>query len=186
MRRLAAAVACVASACAHEPLTFAGRQVEVATTAPAGCGELGVVRGAGYAAGEGTPELLLDYALENARNRAAERGATHLVLVELRTVRNDSVAQPDAVATGLAYRCARAAEPEAERDADVPEGFFRAVAAVGAPVRSGPDGAARELFRLEPGARVLASEAEVRGYRRVRAADGRSGFMAGGALLLPR
>jgi hypothetical protein len=50
-------------------------------------------------------------------------------------------------------------------------------------VRSGPDRAAPELFLLEAGAQVLASDAQAHGHRRVRTEDGRTGFVASSALV---
>lgn len=51
-----------------------------------------------------------------------------------------------------------------------------------APLRSGPDRGARVLDQLAPGTAVTASNEPVRGFLRVRTADGRSGYVEQAAI----
>jgi hypothetical protein len=53
-----------------------------------------------------------------------------------------------------------------------------------AEVRSGPSASAPVLHRVEKGTQVTASEQTYRGFRRVKAADGRSGYVEEGAIVL--
>jgi hypothetical protein len=50
------------------------------------------------------------------------------------------------------------------------------------PLRAGPDGASPALAELPEGTQVTAAEAPARGFRRVKTADGRSGYVLDGAL----
>jgi hypothetical protein len=53
-----------------------------------------------------------------------------------------------------------------------------------AEIRSGPSESAPVLHKVEKGTQVTASEQTYRGFRRVKAADGRSGYVEEGAIVL--
>lgn len=61
----------VGVSCAHQPSVEPGKTVIVADAVPYYCEKLGVIQGVGGSAA---------YAMANAKERAIERGATHVVL----------------------------------------------------------------------------------------------------------
>jgi hypothetical protein len=115
MRRLLLIVVCLASACTYAELSRAGSGVRLADGAPAGCDNLGHVVGKGGGGfGEWTAnESLIEYAMNDARNKAAALGATHVALSPPQLGGNQHGISA-ATVTGFAYRCGSVAqEPSA-------------------------------------------------------------------------
>lgn len=182
MRAAPFAFAALLASCKYAELRPEGAAVQAVTQPPsAECRNLGVVAGKG---GGGFGELvsnekLLEHATNDALNQAGERGATHLVLMAPSMGSGDRGATSSAMVTGVAYRCPGAAPASAPASAAAaaPARWDPAVARARTPVRSAPDQAAPVLFLLEPGARIAASPAATRGFRQVRAEDGRGGYV---------
>jgi hypothetical protein len=102
--------------CTYAQLNARGQQVELVDSAPRGCQNLGPVVGKGGGGGGSfvRNEELIEYAMNDARNKAAERGATHLTysapgLGVSGGQHGSSVTS--ATLTGIAYRCAGDAAP---------------------------------------------------------------------------
>lgn len=113
MRTAIAAALSLALACTYAELSARGREVRLADATPAGCENLGVVIGKGGGGfGEFVRnELLVEHAMNDARNKAAERGATHLTLSPPQ-LGGGQGGTSSATITGFAYRCeARAGAP---------------------------------------------------------------------------
>lgn len=93
-------------ACAGVALKPGGEKVQVVAGVPAGCQSLGSVFGkAGGSLSSGSmtsDERLADGAMNDARNKAAAKGATHLIP----SGTEFSAARDAASVTGIAYRCA--------------------------------------------------------------------------------
>jgi hypothetical protein len=110
MRKLLLFSICLASACTYAELNRNGNAVRIADAAPAGCENLGVVIGKG-GGGFGTlvpNESLIEYAMNDARNKAAARGATHVTLSPPQ-LGGGQGGTSAATISGFAYRCAPAA-----------------------------------------------------------------------------
>jgi SH3-like domain-containing protein len=86
-------------------------------------------------------------------------------------------------ATIVGCRSAFAPDPVL-RLSDAPQPQVPATVRSDAVVRSGPDRGARILQQLSAGTPVTASDATVRGFRRVKTAEGRTGYVEDGALEL--
>ena len=70
------------TACKADQLTSHGTEIVLLYDEPAGCENLGVVigRGGGLTGAYSKPSINQESAENDARNQAAERGATHLLL----------------------------------------------------------------------------------------------------------
>jgi hypothetical protein len=110
MRKLLLFTMCFACACTYAELSRRGSEVRIADAPPAGCENVGFIIGKGGGGfGEFTPnESLIAYAMNDARNKAADLGATHVTLSppQLGGGKNGTSA---ATVTGFAYRCEAAA-----------------------------------------------------------------------------
>lgn len=195
MRRLAILVPLLASACAYNQLSARGSRVETLPSAPgADCQNLGIVIGKGGGAFGlwVANEELMEYALNDARNKAAELGATSVVVTppQLGVSTGEGGGVTTATVMAIAYRCAGAVAMEkaapavatVEAEAPHPSGFRAARVRIRTALRAGPDPQAPPIAWLDPGAQVSASEADVRGFRRVTAAGGTTGFTEVAAL----
>jgi hypothetical protein len=115
MKKILVISMCAVSACTYSALNERGRAVSVADGRPEGCENLGMVIGKGGGGwGEFVQnESLIEYAMNDARNKAAELGATHMTLSspQLGGGKGGITA---ATIQGFAYRCqgARAAVPQ--------------------------------------------------------------------------
>jgi hypothetical protein len=177
------------SACKYAQVLPAGSAVQPVTEPPAAdCKNLGVVTGKGGGGfGEFVPnERLIEYATNDALNKAGERGATHLVLMAPTLGSTDKGTTTTATLSGVAYQCpvaapaATAAVPAAVPAAGTASGAGAEVAATvkaTAQARSAPDKSAPARFGLAAGTRVMAAPAVSRGFRKVRTEDGRAGFV---------
>jgi len=193
-----ALAATLLSGCSYAQILPTGSAVQPVTVPPAGdCRNLGVVTGKG---GGGFGEMvanesLIEYATNDALNKAGERGATHLVLMAPTLGSTSQGTTTSATLSGVAYRCAGASAP-ASAEASAPAwGSATGAAPAGAPgvlatvkaatqARSAPDQSAPARFDLAPGTRVRASPTATRGFRKVWTEDGRTGLVEEAALEL--
>jgi hypothetical protein len=194
MRHTAAIVIAIAllSGCKYAQILPTGATVRPVTEPPTGdCQNLGVVTGKGGGGlGEVVPnERLIEFATNDALNKAGERGATHLVLMAPTLGSTNQGTTTTATLSGVAYRCAGAAAPGAAAasatgatPAAVPE--VSATVKSAAQARSAQDKGSPAKFELPPGTRVMASPTVTRGFRKVRTEDGRTGFVEDAALQL--
>lgn len=106
----------LASACTYADLSLRGSTVQMADGAPAGCANLGVVIGKGGGGfGEMVAnEVLVEHAMNDARNKAAELGASH---VALSPPQLGGSPVTSATVTGFAYRCEAGAPAPARSQA---------------------------------------------------------------------
>lgn len=117
----ALALLLAAPACATEELSEEGASVVASPNAPAiGCENLGRVVGRGggtFGGGFVANEDLVDYALNDARNQAADKGANYLQTDPPQLGQGDGTTTT-ATVSGTAYRCpdGAAASPAAPRD----------------------------------------------------------------------
>jgi hypothetical protein len=123
MRRLlSSAVLLALGACTYAQLSVRGQDVEVVDAAPRGCQNLGPIVGKGGGGGGSLVrnEHLIEYALNDARNKAGDRGATHLTYSA--PALGASGGQygstvTSATVTGIAYRCGDGAAAPAGAEA---------------------------------------------------------------------
>jgi hypothetical protein len=110
MRKTILAALLLLSGCTYAEVSARGRSVHITDATPAGCDNLGVVIGKGGGGfGEWVPnERLVEYAMNDARNKAAERGATHVTLSPPQ-LGGGQHGTSSATITGFAYRCAQGA-----------------------------------------------------------------------------
>jgi uncharacterized protein DUF4156 len=110
MRRAILAALALTTGCTYAELSARGREVRIADATPAGCENLGIVIGeGGGGGGEFVPtESLVEHAMNDARNKAAERGATHVTLSPP-ALGGGKHGTSSATLTGFAYRCAEGA-----------------------------------------------------------------------------
>jgi hypothetical protein len=183
--RNAAAIAfavAVLSSCKYAQVMPAGTAVQPVTEPPAAdCKNLGVVTGKGGGGlGQVVPnERLIEFATNDALNKAGERGATHLVLMAPTLGSVDKGTTTTATVTGVAYQCPGAAGATAAVPAAAPAAAADVAATVKAvaQARSAPDKSAPARFELAAGTRVMASPTASRGFRKVRTEDGRAGYV---------
>ena len=114
--------------CKASQLTSHGTEVALLGSEPIGCEELGevVAYGGGVVGGYSKKKVIIESASNNARNQAAEMGATHILLEEPELVHGTGKAtehdmQPamghgdgshaTANVRGIAYKCPPGAEP---------------------------------------------------------------------------
>ena len=105
---LAASAAC-SFACSVPSLSPAGARVAVARTAPPdGCSAVGYLVGEGggtFGGGAIANDQLIEYAMNDLRNKAAERGANY-VQSDPPQLGQGKGTTTTATVTGTAYRCA--------------------------------------------------------------------------------
>jgi hypothetical protein len=119
MRSIVSIVAvALLGACTYAQLGARGQQVELVDSAPPGCQNLGPVVGKGGGGGGSfvRNEDLIEYAMNDARNKAGDRGATHITysapgLGVSGGQHGGSVTS--ATITGIAYRCGGSGAPPA-------------------------------------------------------------------------
>lgn len=106
MRKLLLFTMCSVCACTYAELSRRGSTVRLADAAPAGCENVGFIIGKGGGGmGHLTPnEQLIGYAINDARNKAAELGATHVALSPPQ-LGGHGGGTSAATVTGFAYRC---------------------------------------------------------------------------------
>lgn len=106
MKRIFVFAMFAAGACSYSVLNQRGYSVSIADAKPEACENLGTVTGKGGGAwGEFVPnESLIEYAMNDARNRAAELGATHVTLSPPQLGGGNGGISA-ATVTGFAYRC---------------------------------------------------------------------------------
>lgn len=106
MRKLLLVSAWLVSACTYAELSRAGTAVRITDGAPPGCQNLGVVIGKGGGGGGlfVANESLVEYAMNDARNKASALGATHVTLSPPQ-LGGGKDGTTSATVTGFAYRC---------------------------------------------------------------------------------
>jgi hypothetical protein len=103
--------------CATEALSHRGSAVELTTQVDRGCKNLGPVigKGGGFLGGSWvSDEDLVEYAMNDLRNKAGDRGATHVVFTghEMgHTSGEHGGTTSTATISGIAYRCPAEAAP---------------------------------------------------------------------------
>lgn len=102
------------AACNRTSLTKSGRTVAMVSEPPGACDEIGTVLGQGGGTLSDpyhSHDALKKHARRDARNKAAELGATHVLLEEAQ-VGSDEGATRTFIVHGTAYRCMYAVVPE--------------------------------------------------------------------------
>jgi len=110
MRHMSHLLVLAMTGCAYASLTGGGGRVTVLQNEPSGCENLGLLVGkGGGGGGEWVPnEDLIEYATNDLRNKAADRGATHVVVSSPQlgvSGGSGGSTTSSATITGLAYRC---------------------------------------------------------------------------------
>jgi hypothetical protein len=195
MRRLA--IAFLLASCAHAELSAGGARVSTLPAAPGPeCRNLGTIVGASQPdLFPLTPEGIVEAAVLDARNKAAEIGATALVLTapQLAYSTGQYGSATRATVLTIAYRCPEGVTPAAtatgvpeaagQPSLAVPEGFRIAATRSRTAVRSAPDGSAPVRFWIDPGTIVYASDRTGRGFAAVKSQDGTAGgYVEAGSL----
>jgi hypothetical protein len=113
-RTLFIAAVATLGACTYAQLGARGQQVQFVDAAPRGCQNLGPVVGKGGGGGGSfvRNENLVEYAINDARNKAGDRGATHLTYSAPALGASGGQygsAVTSATVTGIAYRCGEGA-----------------------------------------------------------------------------
>ncbi len=115
MRKILFLAVLFLGACTYSRLSQRGSAVTIADATPPGCQNLGVIIGKG-GGGFGVlvmNESLIEYAMNDARNKAADLGATHVTLSPPQLGGGkDGISA--ATVTGFAYRCAPGAPGPAD------------------------------------------------------------------------
>nr|APZ78675.1 membrane protein [Cystobacterineae bacterium] len=116
-------LACVLSGCATASLSTRGRNVQAIASAPGPeCENLGIIFGQGGGTFGGayiSNDQLMEYAMNDAMNKAAERGATHLQVTPPQLGGTQGTTTT-ATVSAIAFRCPNSGANAAAAPAQAP------------------------------------------------------------------